>query len=366
MKTCPNCGYITENDKARFCHKCGGEMPESADVMEQMADDIAQDFEEESEPDSESGLSPDTTTDTVQEQEDDNSSNSEYQAESYDDPIPEPIPEPIQETVAPLPQQSPYYYEQPYPEQTEKRHNNGLIMGMLVGVLIALTLVVIALGVVYLYQESSGNKREATKVEENYVDLGLPSGLLWATCNVGASKPEEYGDYFAWGETTPKSDCSWSTYTLGSDEKQLTKYCNDSECGKDGFKDDKTTLDLADDAAHANRGDQWRMPTTADFQELIDNTNSEWVDNYNGTGVKGRLFTASNGNSIFLPAAGYRYGTLLSDAGSYGYYWSSSLGSDCPDRAYYQDFNSGYVDVGSGGYDIRCYGHTVRPVRPKN
>lgn len=247
-------------------------------------------------------------------------------------------------------------------------------MGILVGVLIALTLVVIALGVVYLYQESSGNKREATKVEENeatkveenYVDLGLPSGLLWATCNVGASKPEEYGDYFAWGETEPKADYSWSTYKWGSEYNQLTKYCNDSECGKDGFKDDKTTLDLADDAAHANRGDQWRMPTTADFQELIDNTNSEWVDNYNGTGVKGRRFAASNGNSIFLPAAGSRDGTSLGSAGSYGYYWSSSLGSDDPSSAYNLYFSSGLVYVGSNYYYYRCYGRTVRPVRPKN
>lgn len=236
-------------------------------------------------------------------------------------------------------------------------------MGILVGVLVALTLVVIALGVVYLYQESSGNKREATKVEDNYVDLGLPSGLLWATCNVGASKPEEYGDYFAWGETEPKSDCSWSTYKWGSEDNQLTKYCNDSECGKDGFKDDKTTLDLADDAARANWGGQWRMPTKEDFDELLGNTSNQWVTNYNGTGVNGYVFTASNGNTLFLPAAGWRYDTSLNYAGSGGYYWSSSLNSDGPLGACRLYFDSGLVRVDN---DYRNEGRTVRPVRPKN
>ena len=196
-----------------------------------------------------------------------------------------------------------------------------------------------------------------------YVDLGLPSGLLWATCNVGASKPEEYGDYFAWGETKPKSDYSWSTYKWGSGYDQLTKYCTKSSYGLNGFTDNKTSLDLADDAARANWGGQWRMPTSADFSELLSNTSNQWVTNYNGTGVNGRLFTASNGKTLFLPAAGYRFGTSLNGAGSRGYYWSSSLSSSSPDDAYYLNFYSGGVYV---YYYYRNDGHAVRPVRSKN
>ena len=190
-----------------------------------------------------------------------------------------------------------------------------------------------------------------------YVDLGLPSGLKWATCNVGASKPEEYGDYFAWGETKPKTDYSWSTYKWGSDNDDLTKYCNKSYYGLNGFTDNKTTLDLADDAARANWRGKWRMPTEEEFRELIDNTSSKRVFNYNGTGVNGRLFTANNGKSIFLPAAGrsFYYG-----AGSYGYYWSSSL-STYGSGSFYLYFSSGLEYVGSSPRDD---GHAVRPVRP--
>ena len=198
-----------------------------------------------------------------------------------------------------------------------------------------------------------------------YVDLGLPSGTLWATCNVGASKPEEYGDYFAWGETKPKSDYLCSTYKWGSGYNQLTKYCTSSSYGLNGFKDNKTTLDLADDAANANWGGQWRMPTSADFEELLNNTSKQWVTNYNGTGVNGRLFTANNGKSIFLPAAGYRLDASLSGAGSYGYYWSRTLSADYPSNAYGLDVGSDGVGVDYDYY--RCGGGlTVRPVRPKN
>lgn len=156
-----------------------------------------------------------------------------------------------------------------------------------------------------------------------YVDLGLPSGLLWATCNVGASKPEDYGDYFAWGETTTKSTYDWSTYKYckGSFDT-LTKYNNESSYGP---VDNKTVLDPEDDAAHVNWGGSWRMPTRAELSELLDTKNCTWKrttqNGVNGYKVKSK----KNGNSLFLPAVGCRLDSSLYDAGLYGNYWSSSL-----------------------------------------
>jgi len=194
--------------------------------------------------------------------------------------------------------------------------------------------------------------------EHQYVDLGLPSGLLWATCNVGANAPEEYGDYFAWGETTPKATYNWSTYQycMGSNNT-FTKYCNISSFGYNGFTDDLTTLLPEDDAATANWGGGWRMPTKAEWQELIDNTTRTWTTQ---NGVNGRLFTATNGNRLFLPAAGCRYDSSLYNAGYYGDYWSSSLYTGCPGYAWYFIFDpDGY----SVSYYHRNYGFPVRPVR---
>ena len=192
-----------------------------------------------------------------------------------------------------------------------------------------------------------------------WVDLGLQSGLKWATCNVGANKPEEYGDYYAWGETEPKTTYNWSTYKWcnGSADTQ-TKYCTSSTYGT---VDDKTQLELADDAARANWGGAWRMPTDAEWTELRDNCTWTWTDDYNGTGVKGEIVTSNNnGNSIFLPAAGYRGDDDLNDAGDYGYYWSSSLDTDSPFRTWGVYFGSAYL---IRDYDRRYYGQSVRPVR---
>ncbi len=195
----------------------------------------------------------------------------------------------------------------------------------------------------------------------NAVDLGLPSGRLWASMNVGASSPEDYGDYFAWGETTPQSDnaYSWTSYKwCKGSESTLTKYCNDSSYGSDGFTDSKTVLDLEDDAARANWGGEWRMPTKAEFQELIDNTTSEWTTQ---NGEEGRKFTSkTNSNSIFLPAAGYRWADELKFAGSRGYYWSSSLYEGYQYRAWGLHVNYGYVSTNDY---YRGRGHSVRPVR---
>ena len=205
-----------------------------------------------------------------------------------------------------------------------------------------------------------GNQLSFTTTDDEhvYVDLGLPSGLLWATCNVGANAPEEYGDYFAWGETTPKDTYYWGTYQhCNGSSSTLTKYCNDASLGYNGFTDDLTTLLPEDDAATANWGSDWRMPTKEEWQELYQNTTHTWTKQ---NGVNGRLFTAANGNSLFLPAAGFRNNSSLYYAGSIGHYWSSSLYTDVPIRARYFDF---YLDgYYSYSYGFRYEGFSVRPV----
>ena len=192
-----------------------------------------------------------------------------------------------------------------------------------------------------------------------YVDLGLPSGTLWATMNIGANSPEEYGDYFAWGETTPKDVYNWSTYQwCNGSNTTLTKYCTNSSYGNNGFTDDKTELDPEDDAATANWGSEWRMPSKDQIKELKDNCTTQWTTR---NGVKGRLFTSNiNGASLFLPAAGYRWDSSLDGVGSWGYYWSRTLNGSSPYGAYGLIFFSGGVDWGNyGRYD----GFTVRAVR---
>ena len=206
--------------------------------------------------------------------------------------------------------------------------------------------------------EGIGVELVATAPAHEYVDLGLPSGLLWATCNVGANAPEEYGDYFAWGETQPKDTYNWSTYQYcNGSYNTLTKYCNSSSYGYNGFTDGLTVLEPSDDAATANWGDGWRMPTQAEMQELINNTTVTWTQQ---NGVNGRLFTAANGNSLFLPAAGYRRDGSLYGAGSNGDYWSSSLDASGPSRAWDLYFDSGNCSV---DYYYRYFGLSVRPVR---
>jgi hypothetical protein len=197
---------------------------------------------------------------------------------------------------------------------------------------------------------------EEPETTHKYVDLGLPSGLKWATCNVGATTPEDYGDYFAWGEVEPKEYYDWSTYKYGTGYNQLTKYCTQSSYGKDGFTDNKTVLDPEDDAATVNWGGSWRMPTTAEQDELRNNCTWTWTTQ---NGVNGYKVVGPNGNSIFLPAAGYMYEGALYVAGSSGYYRSSSLATYNPDYAYYVGF---YSDVVDWYDDFRYYGFTVRPV----
>jgi len=184
------------------------------------------------------------------------------------------------------------------------------------------------------------------------VDLGL--GVRWASFNLGASAPEEYGDYYAWGLTETKSNYSWSTYKwCNGSYDSLTKYNTSSSYGTVDYK---TVLDPEDDVAHVVLGGNWRMPTDAEWTELRTQCTWTWTTQ---NGVNGRKVTGPNGNSVFLPAAGFRFVTDLYSAGSDGFYWSSSLNTDYPVCARYVGFNSDYV---STGYADRCCGRSVRPV----
>ena len=217
-----------------------------------------------------------------------------------------------------------------------------------------------------------------------WVDLGLPSGLKWATCNVGAANSWDYGDYFAWGETTSKSIYSSSTYLDGritSDEDYGTE--------KDLLRGIDDIAGTQYDAARAKMGGKWRMPTKDEMTELFNNCYWEWKTNYNGTGVNGYIvykvkyvddkgikkyrdknvttlgtYSLENDTHIFLPAAGYRYSELYR-AGYYGCYCSSSLYTYLYNSKYYYDF--AYCmeflsdEVGLNGHS-RSGGHSVRGV----
>ncbi len=191
------------------------------------------------------------------------------------------------------------------------------------------------------------------------VDMGTVvygKNIKWASFNIGASSPEEYGLHYAWGETEPKSNYSWSTYKwCNGSYNTLTKYNTNSSYGN---VDNKTVLDAADDVASVKLGGKWRIPTDAEWTELREQCAWTWTTNYNGTGVKGRIVTAPNGKSIFLPAAGGRGGTGLFGAGFEGYYWSSSY-TDSPYDAWSVYFASGVVGRDFG---YRCGGISVRPV----
>lgn len=192
------------------------------------------------------------------------------------------------------------------------------------------------------------------------IDLGLPSGTLWASWNIGASAPEEYGGYFAWGEKEEKGYYDWSTYKwcYGS-YITLTKYCYDSYYGNNGFTDGLTELLPEDDAATANWGSPWHMPTKDQIKELIDNCTQTWTQQ---NGVNGTLVSGPNGRSIFLPAAGNRWRDGLEGEGSYGDYWSSSLSPYNSNGANYLGLSNWGLEFRDG--QIRDVGLSVRAVCP--
>lgn len=198
---------------------------------------------------------------------------------------------------------------------------------------------------------SQNGKHRDYKNGHGCVDLGL--SVKWATMNVGATTPEDNGYYFAWGEVSTKSEYTWATYKFCNGiDNTMTKYCIDSTYGT---VDGKAVLDLEDDAACANWGGNWRMPTNAEWSEL--RVNCTWTDTTQNE-VSGYKVTGSNGNSIFLPRAGMRYKSRLTDVGSFGHYWSSSLCDFLGNRAYVLFINAYY----SSYYDERYNGFSVRPV----
>ena len=214
---------------------------------------------------------------------------------------------------------------------------------------------------------SAGTQASAQTAPEDVqaVDLGLPSGIRWASCNVGATTPEGYGDYFAWGETDSKKDYSWTTYKYANVGERyhykFTKYCTDASSGDNGFIDNKTVLEPEDDAATANWGDVWRMPTDAEWTELREQCTWTWTAQ---NGVNGyQVASKTNGNSIFLPAAGFRDGNAAPYvAGRRGYYGSSSLLENSSDDVWIVTFNHEKVERDN---DKRNKGLSVRPVQDK-
>lgn len=202
-----------------------------------------------------------------------------------------------------------------------------------------------------------------------YIDLGLPSGVLWATCNIGASKPEEYGNYFAWGETEPKDNYNMDSYKYCKDKMtELTRYCTDPRNGDWGFTDGLIELLPEDDAAATNWGGKWKTPTIWLLRELVDSecTTTEWTTLND---VYGRMITSkNNGRSIFLPAGGYRYGKQLDGTSQHGDYWSCTLRIDSPIPF---DYEADKLRISAApiDYDLdiwkncdRHYGHNIRPV----
>ena len=191
---------------------------------------------------------------------------------------------------------------------------------------------------------------------EYAVDLGLPSGTFWADRNVGADTPEAYGDYFAWGEVASKENYTWSSYKWcnGSYNSQ-TKYCTHSSFG---IIDNKTVLDLEDDAAYVNMGDKWRLPTKSEYQELLDNCTLQWITQ---NGVSGCKVIGPNNNSIFLPASGYCERNTPTNRGSYGYYWVATL-SDVNTSCAYEFVVNYTKEFSLQTYHGRYYGHVIRAV----
>ena len=233
--------------------------------------------------------------------------------------------------------------------------------------------ILLLLAIILPFAFDSYSKEPVSPDTHEWVDLGLPSGTLWATCNVGANSPEEYGDYFAWGEISTKESYDYRTYKWydRSNYEWLTKYSTNTDNGcpcnyhrahaNDGFIDGKTELEPEDDAATVNWGPQWRMPTQAQQYELLWKCTWNWAQM---NGVNGYLVIGPNGKTIFLPAAGRSYGKKGEKVGSEGCYWSCEQFTGYSRYAYEIFFNKYHAQ---GDHTFRSDGFSVRPVRaPQN
>ena len=202
------------------------------------------------------------------------------------------------------------------------------------------------------------NNGNETNDNLEYVDLGLPSGTLWANCNIGATVPEGYGNYYSWAEIEKKETYKWDTYKYCNESgTQLTKYCNDPEFGNEGYIDNLTILESGDDAAIVLLGNEWCMPTKEQWDELLQNTTYTWTTQND---VNGYLFTATNGNTMFLPASDRIRDEEVLDLGNQGYYWSNMLDNENPRNANTLVFSSEDIKTSSS---LRHLGIPVRPVR---
>ena len=236
-------------------------------------------------------------------------------------------------------------------------------------------------------KSKQNNHRDYTKeyfdlLRDEVVDLGLPSGTLWCRYNLGVDQnqltkaDDWYGDYYAWGELKPnKLEPYWENYKFGKDYNKLTKYCNDSKKGLNGFTDNLIELLPEDDAAYQNKkfyNYKFHIPTKEQIEELINYTNNYWVDNYDPNktihnpeddggikGLNGRIFEGKNRNQMFIPAAGYHSSSGIYSVGFNCYLWSSGLRLGGPNQAYYLEFN--LDDIGKYSYN-RCFSFTIRPV----
>lgn len=223
----------------------------------------------------------------------------------------------------------------------------------------------IAISLITIAQNN--NSTETNNQSHEYVDLGL--SVKWATCNIGADSPEDYGYCFAWGEIiADKGMYLWRTYKHNISHSDyysdgFTKYCTKSWLGRDGFEDNKTNLEQMDDAAHISWGGKWRIPTESEFKELKKNCTWTWTSQND---VNGYLVTSNiegyTNRSIFLPAAGLKFGDYYrSHIEEEGYYWTSSLPSDKVEKASCLAFFSEYIVVFPFE---RCYGLSIRPIHP--
>lgn len=211
-------------------------------------------------------------------------------------------------------------------------------------------------------QEFQSKYEQVLGEKEGYVDLGLSSGTLWATCNLGAQNPWEYGDYFAWGETKPKTTYTWDSYKhANKDKNKLTKYCFDENFGNGRYTDNLSELEVKDDAAAKKTN--WRTPSLKQFQELIDCCDWQWTKEH---GVNGYVVTSkkNKNNHIFLPASGDQYGDSIKNRGDKGFYWSLSYftNSRQPYSARCVNLEKDTIVCCLG---TRCFGFSIRPVRTK-